>query len=106
MQRSGVAGAVLAAIVAGARQVSDTQFLVAAHTLAGLVTAERLAEGALYPPIRDLRSVSREIAVEVVRSFGTVDGLPLAAGDQGRADAEAAVDESIWWPEYPAYEPA
>jgi malic enzyme len=99
-------GVGLAAIVAGARQVSDTQFLVAAHTLAGLVTAERLAEGALYPPIRDLRSVSREIAVEVVRSFGTVDGLPLAAGDQGRADAEAAVDESIWWPEYPAYEPA
>ena len=44
--------------------------------------------------------------MEVVRSFGTVDGLPLAAGDQGRADAEAAVDESIWWPEYPAYEPA
>ncbi|HEY5496460.1 MAG TPA: NAD-dependent malic enzyme [Candidatus Limnocylindrales bacterium] len=99
-------GVGLAAIVAGARQVSDTQFLVAAHTLAGLVTAERLAEGALYPPIHDLRSVSREIAVEVVRSFGTVDGLPLAAGDQGRADAEAAVDESIWWPEYPAYEPA
>jgi malic enzyme len=99
-------GVGLAAIVAGARQVSDTQFLVAAHTLAGLVTAERLAEGALYPPIRDLRSVSREIAVEVVRSFGTVDGLPLAAGDQGRADAESAVDESIWWPEYPAYEPA
>jgi malic enzyme len=99
-------GVGLAAIVAGARQVSDTQFLVAAHTLAGLVTAERLAQGALYPPIRDLRSVSREIAVEVVRSFGTVDGLPLAAGDQGRVDAEAAVDESIWWPEYPAYEPA
>ena len=66
--------------------MSDTQFLVAAHTLAGLVTAERLAEGALYPPIHDLRSVSREIAVEVVRSFGTVDGLPLAAVDQGRAD--------------------
>ena len=99
-------GVGLAAIVAGARQVSDTQFLVAAHTLAGLVSAERLADGALYPPIRDLRSVSREIAVEVVRSFGTVDGVPLAEGEQGRADAEVAVAESIWWPEYPAYEPA
>ena len=99
-------GVGLAAIVAGARTVSNAEFLVAAHTLAGLVSAERLAEGALYPPIRDLRAVSREIAVEVVRSFGTVDGLPLAAGDQGRAEAEAAVDESIWWPEYPPYEPA
>ncbi len=99
-------GVGLGAIVAGARQIGDTQFLVAAHTLAALVSAERLADGALYPPIGDLRSISREIAVEVVRSFGTVDGLPLAAGDQGRADAEAAVDESIWWPEYSAYEPA
>jgi malic enzyme len=96
----------LAAIVAGARQVGDAQFLVAAHTLAGLVSDECLAEGALYPPIGELRSVSREIAVAVVRSFGTVDGLPLPGGDQGRAAAEAAVDESIWWPEYPAYEPA
>ncbi len=96
----------LAAIVAGARQVGDAQFLVAAHTLAGLVSDERLADGALYPPIGELRSVSREIAVAVVRSFGTVDGLPLPGGEQGRAAAEAAVDESIWWPEYPAYEPA
>jgi len=96
----------LAAIVAGARHVDDAQFLVAAHTLAGLVSDERLADGALYPPIGELRSVSREIAVAVVRSFGTVDGLPLPGGEQGRAAAEAAVDESIWWPEYPAYEPA
>jgi len=96
----------LAAIVAGARHVDDAQFLVAAHTLAGLVSDERLADGALYPPIGELRSVSREIAVAVVRSFGTLDGVPLPAGEQGRADAEAAVDESIWWPEYPAYEPA
>ena len=99
-------GVGLAAIVAGARQVGDAQFLVAAHTLAGLVSDERLAEGALYPSIGDLRSVSREIAVAVVRSFGTIDGMPIAAGEEARAEAEAAVDESIWWPAYPPYEPA
>jgi malic enzyme len=99
-------GVGLAAIVAGARQVGDAQFLVAAHTLAGLVSDAGLAEGALYPPIGDLRAVSREIAVAVVQSFGTVDGVALRAGEQGRADAEAAVDGSIWWPEYPPYEPA
>jgi malic enzyme len=99
-------GVGLGAIVAGARQVGDAQFLVAAHTLADLVSDARLDDGALYPPTRDLRSASRAIAVAVVRSFGTVDGVPLAAGEQGRTDAEAAVDESIWWPEYSAYEPA
>ena len=99
-------GVGLAAIVAGARQVGDAQFLVAAHTLADLVSDERLAEGALYPSIGDLRSVSREIAVAVVRSFGTIDGMPIAAAEEARAEAEAAVDESIWWPAYPPYEPA
>ena len=99
-------GVGLAAIVAGARHIDDAQFLVAAHTLAGLVSDERLAEGALYPPIGDLRAVSREIAVAVVCSLGTLNGLPLAACEHGRAEAEEVVDEAMWWPEYPAYEPA
>ena len=99
-------GVGLAAIVAGARRIDDAQFLVAAHTLAGLVSDAALAEGALYPPIGELRSISREIAVAAVLSFGTVDGVPLRAGDEGRAHAEAAVDDAIWWPEYPPYEPA
>ena len=99
-------GVGLGAIVAGARHIDDAQFLVAAHTLAGLVSKERLAEGALYPPISDLRAVSREIAVAVVCSLGTLDGQPLAACEHGRAEAEAVVDAAMWWPEYPAYEPA
>ena len=99
-------GVGLAAIVAGARQIDDAQFLVAARTLASLVSDAGLAAGALYPPIGELRSISREIAVATVQSFGTVDGVPLRAGDEGRADAEAAVDDAIWWPEYPPYEPA
>ena len=99
-------GVGLAAIIAGARQVSDAQFLVAARTLAALVSDERLAEGALYPSIGDLRAVSREIAVAVLCSFGTLNGVPLPAGDEGRAHAEAAVDQAMWWPEYLPYEPA
>ena len=99
-------GVGLAAIIAGARTVSDAQFLVAARTLAALVSDERLAEGALYPSIGDLRAVSREIAVAVLCSFGTLNGVPLPAGDEGRAHAEAAVDQAMWWPEYLPYVPA
>jgi malic enzyme len=99
-------GVGLAAIIAGARTVSDAQFLVAARTLAALVSDERLAEGALYPSIGALRAVSQEIAVAVLCSFGTLNGVPLPAGGEGRAHAEAAVDQAMWWPEYLPYEPA
>ncbi len=99
-------GVGLGAIVAGARVISDADFLVAARTLAGLVGPDRLACGALYPRISDLRAVSRAIAIEVVREMGTVDGDPLPAGASGGELAATAVDAAIWWPDYAAYEPA
>jgi malic enzyme len=99
-------GVGLGAIVAGARIIRDADFLIAARTLAGLVGPERLACGALYPPIADLRSVSREIAIAVVREIGTVDGQPLPTGTEGDELAVTAVDAAIWWPDYVAYEPA
>ncbi len=99
-------GVGLGAIVAGARVVRDEEFLVAARTLAGLVAEERLACGALYPPVADLRAVSRAIAIAVVRSVGTIEGEPLPAGPAGEVVAAEAVDAAVWWPDYPPYEPA
>ena len=99
-------GVGLGAIVAGVPRLGDELFLVAARTLAGLLTDDRLAAGALYPSIADLRAVSREIAIACVRTAGTVDGLPLPPGDEGLAEATAAVDAATWWPDYPPYEPA
>ncbi len=96
----------LGAIVAGTRAVGDAAFLTAARTLASLVQPERLACGALYPPVADLRSVSRLIAIAVVREWGTLDGRPLPAGEAGSELAAAAVDAATWWPDYPSYEPA
>jgi malic enzyme len=92
-------GVGLGAIVAEAREVTDEMFLVAAHTLADTVTADRLAAGALYPPISSLRAVTRAIAVRVVceaRDCGVGRGLH---DDQ----IEQAVDDAMWYPTYPRY---
>ena len=99
-------GVGLGEIVSGARVVSDAAFLVAARTLAGLVEPARLDCGALYPPVADLRAISREIAIAIVREGGTLDGRPLPPGDAGIELATGAVDAAVWWPDYPAYEPA
>jgi len=95
-------GVGLGAIVAEAREVTDEAFLVAAHELAGLVSADRLAHGAMYPPVRDLRPIARAIAVAVVRRL-----RDSGYGRQYRDDEiEPAVDRAMWWPGYLPYVPA
>lgn len=92
----------LGVIAAEARSITPRMFLRAAHTLAAAVTDERLATGALYPPVADLRSVSRAIAIEVA-------GEAVAAGLAGidpATDIEALIDGAMWWPEYVPYSPA
>ena len=89
----------LGAIVAEAHEVSDKLFLAAAQTLSRMVTPARLAQGALYPDQSELREVSSQIAIQIVR----------AAGEQGIGRAwpddriEAAVRSAMWFPDYATY---
>jgi len=97
-------GVGLGAIVAESRAVTDRMFLLAAYELAAEVTDERLAAGALYPPVASLRATSRRIAVVVARE-AVAAGLSAAA-EREPFDPEAAVDAAMWWPEYVPYTPA
>jgi len=45
--------------------IGEEVFLRGAETLAGLVTAEELAEGRLYPPLASIQDVSLKIAVQL-----------------------------------------
>ena len=92
----------LGAIAAEASAVTDRMFLLAARTLAAAVTGDRLATGALYPPVADLRSVTRAIALEVVEE-AVRSGV---AGFSSDTDLVATVDGAMWWPEYVPYLPA
>ncbi|HYM83736.1 MAG TPA: oxaloacetate-decarboxylating malate dehydrogenase, partial [Candidatus Dormibacteraeota bacterium] len=90
----------LGAIVADATGIPDAAFLAAADTLASMVSPERLAVGAIYPPVAALREVSREVAIAVVRALRDA-GVGRTIDD---ADVAGAVDAAMWWPDYLPYE--
>jgi malic enzyme len=87
-------GVGLGAIAAEATTITDRMFLLAARTLAAAVTGDRLATGAIYPPVGDLRAVTRAIALEVAGEAARsgVAGIPPDA------DLVATVDGAMWWP--------
>jgi malic enzyme len=89
----------LGAIAAEASSITDRMFLLAARILAAAVTGDRLATGALYPPVGDLRAVTRAIALEVAGE-AVRSGV---AGISPDTDLVATVDGAMWWPEYVPY---
>jgi malate dehydrogenase (oxaloacetate-decarboxylating)(NADP+) len=84
----------LGAVFSRARRIPDEFFLAAAHTLAGLVTASDLANGALYPPLRDIRRISLEIAVSVA---DTAYRLKLARAKRPR-NLKNAISRTMYEP--------
>jgi malic enzyme len=90
----------LGALAVRARRVTDGMFLAAASALADCVDASVASEGSLFPPIDDVRAVSRTVAVAVGEQ-AIREGLASEQEDVGRA-----VDDLIWWPDYIPYRPA
>jgi malic enzyme len=91
----------LGAIAAEVTTMPDELFLAAAQTLAACVSDSRLAAGALYPSVSDLRPVTRAIATAVARGAVElkISGLPT---DE---DPASVVDRAMWWPDYAPYVP-
>ena len=91
----------LASIVTEASKISMSMLLAAARALAELVTPDRLAAGAIYPPISSLREVSHAVTLAVARD-AIATGLARTSADTVETDVEAAT----WWPAYVPYRPA
>ncbi len=89
-------GVGLGVTVARATHVSDGMFLDAARALAHQVTAEDLAEHAIYPKLDRIRECSLAVACAVVRR----------AVSEGHADPgilvnlEKTVAQAMWFPDY------
>lgn len=63
-------GVGLGALLAKTRIITEGMFYAAAKTLAGFVTPEELAEGKVYPDIGAIRTVSKEVAISVIKVSG------------------------------------
>ncbi len=86
----------LGAIACNARIISDEMFLAAARTLARMVSESDLAEGAIYPPLIDIRKVSLAIAVAVAEKAYEQN----LARDPKSADLHQSIAESMYDPTY------
>jgi malic enzyme len=95
-------GVGLAAIAGRLKSIPDEAFIVAATTLAALTAQSAPAGGALYPPLADLRSISRSIAIAVIEAGAAAGWASTADG----ARAADLVDGAMWSPNYRAYVPA
>ncbi len=94
-------GVGLGALAARATKVTDSMFTAAARDLAEQVAEEDLAAGKLYPPLPDMRKITRSIARAVARTAFD-EGLAQADPD---TPVEDLVNELVWEPAYPTLVP-
>ncbi len=92
-------GVALGLISSQSRRVTDSMFMAAAKTLAGLSPTQTDKKGRLLPPVTEIPSVSLAIALAVAQQ-ARKENLALLPADQ---DLEAAILSNVWQPRYLPY---
>jgi malate dehydrogenase (oxaloacetate-decarboxylating) len=98
-------GVGLGVLAAGAREVLPEFFTAAAHAVAEAVTEADLARGIIYPPVAELRKISRLVAVAVGREAiargASRPSIFSAFWHENRLDKlSELIDRMGWRPEY------
>jgi malate dehydrogenase (oxaloacetate-decarboxylating) len=92
-------GVGLGVLASGARRVTQEMFIIAAKELSAMSPALADPMAPLFPPLKEVREVSRRVALKVA----------LEAQDAGLADEttpeelEKRIDETMWLPRYVRY---
>jgi malate dehydrogenase (oxaloacetate-decarboxylating)(NADP+) len=89
----------LGVVCSGARRVTETMFIAAARTLAGLIRERELAEGRVYPSLSRIHEVSHAIAVAVAQE-AFANNLNTHSRPE---DLPGFIRSQMFKPEYPDY---
>jgi malate dehydrogenase (oxaloacetate-decarboxylating) len=89
-------GVGLGVLVSEARQVTESMFLAAARELAGFTASRNQSAGTLFPPLSELREISRLIAFRVAQTARD-EGHGRVIDDEGLRSAIAGY---CWFPDY------
>jgi malate dehydrogenase (oxaloacetate-decarboxylating) len=92
-------GVGLGLIVCRARKVTDEMFTAASKALAGLLPADDLQAGCLYPRISKIREASGLVALAVAKQ-----GAEQNVADPSFEPTAEKIQEKMWEPVYPEYE--
>ncbi|HSX26215.1 MAG TPA: NAD-dependent malic enzyme [Chlamydiales bacterium] len=91
-------GVGLGALAAQATKITDTMFLIAAQTLSTHSPALKDPTASLFPPVEEVRKISRLIASAVGKQ-AIQDGVSSLS----LAEIEKRIDLLMWTPHYPRY---
>ena len=91
-------GVGLGALISEASRVTDSMFLAAARALANFTRSHDARDNSLYPRLCELRAVSQLIAFKVAQT-AREEGCGRSLDD---AALQAAIEEFVWFPDYPA----
>jgi len=94
-------GVGLGATAVGARWLPDQAFTAAADALAEFAAGGSWTGDPIYPPLGEIREVSRRVAVAVGLALVGSGAAPLLE----RAEIERRVGSAMWIPEYLPYRP-
>eukprot|EP00049_Salpingoeca_infusionum_P013920 m.259480 g.259480 ORF g.259480 m.259480 type:complete len:556 (+) comp15554_c2_seq2:257-1924(+) len=89
-------GVGLGVVACGATKITNTDMVLAARTLASLVTEDRFKVGCLYPPLDQIREVSAKIGQAVAEA----NWARGTATVEKPADTLAFVKSKMWAPSY------
>lgn len=89
----------LGATLAGAKTVSDKMLYVAAEALANYVNAEDHKLGKVFPPLSEIRDVSKKVAIAVIEQ-ALEEGQATKIQDVHIDDLDSFVQKKMYDPVY------